>query len=992
MRRSKPLAPFALLALIVFLAFPLRAEEPASAPSAPPAKMTLTIDGKPILPTNGTVAGVWFFADFDGEKQSQLLLLGHENAGPDGKPNYRLAADLAPGEKVELTVPAAAGKEITFDSYPAPRKTAVSASVADGLSKLTLFWTGPADNIVISRPLFPVKSDPTSLSVTLAGFRAGGEPVSLDPQRRVIDVNPIAVSPDMTPYLTDTLIEWDWRMQDGIETPREPRTFRQAIEKRLPQIRAMLADLAENAETDGEETLFASFEEECTVLSGRLDELNADPNTADTYYQDLWRELHRLRRRATLANPKFNTGPLVFAKHVPTVASHQLTQSYGFLTRPGGGIFVLDEPGKSMNVRCLTAGFPNGGFLYPSVSYDGKSILFSFCAAERAPDKWSFPDTWGRQYQHIWRMNADGSDPVQLTDGGFDDFAPRELPDGKIIFSSTRRGGFHRCGMGPCPVFTLAVAGADGSDPHPISVHETHEWTPDVMNDGRVIYTRWDYVDRDAVYYQNLWTTRPDGTDVRIYYGNNTFNPNGVWEPKSIPGSSKIMAIGGPHHGMSAGSVMLLDNSRGVDGPEAVTRLTPEVLYPEGEVPLPYGRQGTDFNRFDEVYSGGWDANRSDRPADRVTDQPEEQRRWPVHVFKAPFPLSETYFIASYSFDTLIGEIGSNIPNQFGIYFCDAFGTRELVYRDPNISSVWAMPLAPRPAQPKYISTLPEPAEPDGSLKPAQFFIQNVYESWPFDIPEKIKSLRIVQVLPKTTPHANSPMVGAANASPGKQVLGTVPVEEDGSAQFVVPARTPFLIQALGEDGQMVQGMRSLIYGQPGETVSCTGCHEDRLAAVPATPAATIASRKTEPQRLIPGPSGSKPLSYPILVQPVLDRLCTDCHGDDDPAGGICLTGTPDGRFSKSYNALIPYVSFTYWGAPDGNSEPLTTPYLFGTRQSKLIKMLEEGHHEAELTDDDRDRLNTWIDGGNALFYGTFKPEDQERQQRGEEIEGPEMQ
>ena len=969
MHPSKPLARFAFLTFVVFLAFPLRAEEPASAPSAPPAKMTLTIDGKPIPPTNGTVAGVWFFADFDGEKQSQLLLLGHENAGPSGKPNYRLYADLVPGEEVAFDFAAAQGIDFRRDGGEG---VTVGLRPEGGRMRLTL------------------RAETAPAFIKLSEFTSAGTPVSLDPERRVIDVNPIPTSPNMTPRLTEQLIEWDWRMQDGIETPRECRTFRQAIAKRLPQCEAMLADQAENAETDEEAAQFEKFEKECAGIAARYNALGAAP-VGTTDDETLWRDLHRLHRKATLANPKFNTGPLVFAKHVPTVASHQLTQSYGFLTRPGGGIFVLDEPGKSMDVRSLTAEFPNGGFLYPSVSYDGKSILFSFCAAERAPDKWSFPDTWG-QYQHIWKMDADGQNPVQLTSGWYDDFAPRELPDGKIVFSSTRRGGFHRCGMGPCPVFTLATMNPDGTDVHPISYHETHEWTPDVMNDGRVIYTRWDYVDRDAVYYQNLWTTRPDGTDVRIYYGNNTFNPNGVWEPKSIPGSSKIMAIGGPHHGMSAGSVMLLDNSRGVDGSEAVTRLTPEVLYPEDEVPLPMGRQGTDFNRFDEEITSVWNANRpDDRPADRVTEPSEEQLRWPVHVFKAPFPLSETYFIASYSFDKLIGEIGSNIPNQFGIYFCDAFGGRELIYRDPNISSVWAMPLAPRPAQPKYISTLPEPAEPDGTLKPAQFFIQNVYESWPFEIPEKIKSLRIVQVLPKTTPHANNPMVGAANASPGKQILGTVPVEEDGSAQFVVPSRTPFLIQALNEEGQMVQGMRSLIYGQPGETVSCTGCHEDRLAAVPATPSATIASRKTEPQKLVPGPNGSKPFSYPILVQPVLDRHCVECHGADDPEGGIDLTGVPEGTFTKSYNALITRVSFTYWGAPDGNHEPMTTPYQFGSTKSDLVRLLKEGHHEVELTDDDWERLYTWIDGGNALFYGTFKPEDQARQQRGEQIEGPDM-
>lgn len=965
----RKIRPFLFLFLCVVASTTLSDESAGE----PVFKATLSIDKKPILPTNGTVAGVWFFADFDGEKASQLLLLGHADAGPDGLPNYRLLADLAPGETVTLTVPAARDDKLTCEISPLnAEEVSVSSETVDGAARLTL--------VAGDTPRF----------VILTKFRAGGKPVSLDPERRLIDLSPISVSPNMSQPLADALIEWDWRMWDGIETPTASRTFREAIAKRLPQCAAMIADITENTESDMGAAPFTGFEDECRALTDRYKALNANAQSTNEDYEKLWRELHGLRRRATLANPLFHTGPLLFAKHVPTVASHQLTQSYGCLTRPGGGIFVLDKPGESMDVRSLTSEFRPGGFLYPSVTYDGNSILFSFCPADRAAEGWSYPSTWG-QYQHIWKMDSDGNNPTQLSDGYYDDFAPRELPDGKIVFSSTRRGGFHRCGRGPCPVFTLAVMNADGSEAHPISYHETHEWTPDVMNDGRVIYTRWDYVDRDAVYYQNLWTTRPDGTDVRIYYGNNTFSPNGIWEPKAIPGSNKVMAIGGPHHGMSAGSVMLLDNSYGVDGAEAVTRLTPEVLYPEAETPLPMGRSGSDFNRFDEPTTSSWDANRLDRPADRITEPSEEQIRWPVHVFKSPWPLSETYFIASYSFDKLIGESGSNIPNQFGIYFCDAFGNRELIYRDPNISSVWAMPLAPRPSQPRYISVLPEPLNPDGTPKTAQFFIQNVYESWPFDIPEKIKSLRVVQILPKTTPHANTPKVGQAFASPGKQILGTVPVEEDGSAQFAVPARIPFLLQALGEDGRMVEGMRSLIYAQPGETVSCAGCHEDRIAAVPATPTATIASRQTEPQNLIPAPSGSKPFSYPILLQPVLDRHCVSCHNDEKPNGGISLSGTPENQFTKSYNVMVNYVSYTYWTAPEGNHEPMTIPYRFGTHQSKLIKMLDEGHYDVKLTDEDWERLYTWIDGGNALFYGTFNEEGQKRQQNGEEICGPDL-
>ncbi len=671
-----------------------------------------------------------------------------------------------------------------------------------------------------------------------------------------------------------------------------------------------------------------------------------------------------------LTNPLAATGPLVFIKHVPSLFSHQLTQYTGNCARPGGGLFVLEEPGRSMRCRPLGAGLPTGCYEFADVSYDGRRVLFSFCAVDRvAPNREAHLD----HFFHLYEAEADGSSVRQLTDAQADDFAPRYLPNGKIVFISTRRGGFHRCGQGPCPVHTLAICNADGSDPRPISFHETHEWDPCVLNDGRVIYTRWDYVDRNAVHYQQLWTTRPDGSNVRIYYGNQTLSPVGVWEARPIPGSQRIMATAGAHHAMTAGSIILLDVAHGLDGPAAITRLTPDALFPESESPV--ARLGP----------GAWHA------PEGVTQMPAvlpDAERWPGHCYKSPLPLSEKYALASYSFDRLIGEPDPDPPNMFGLYLIDAFGNKELLYRDLNVSSLWPMPLTPRP-RPPVLSDVAEA----GTTREGAFFLQDVYQSWPPISRGSVKSLRIVQVLPKSTWHANQPTLGLPSISPGKQVLGTVPVETDGSAYFRAPAGIPLAFQALDERGQAVQIMRSVTYLQPGETASCIGCHEHRTAA-PASQSSQALTH--EPSSIRPGPDGSNPLSYPILVQPVLDRRCVSCHNRQQAEGRVILTGEPDGRYTASYNALAPRVPYADWGARPGdfrvfNSEPLTRPGFFGARGSSLAKLLLQGHHDVSLSPDEFERLATWMDV-NVLFYGTFDPADQARQQRGERIAGPKLQ
>jgi len=741
------------------------------------------------------------------------------------------------------------------------------------------------------------------------------------------------------------MIEADWRRQDGIGTRREPATFAQAVDRLLRRGGDLVDDLtAAGACPPETRRRWRALRREWKGLSDTL--------AGERQWENLWRRAHRLRRRIALGNPLAKIGPLLFVKRVPASFSHQLTQYYGRYARPGGGVFVLDAPGESMACRQLAAGaLGEGSYQHPEVSHDGRRVLFAFCElGSKAP---------ARRYYHLYEMTADGEAVRQLTDGPFDDFSPRYLPTGRIVFVSTRRGGFHRCGSPGCPVYTLTTADADGSGIRLLSYHETQEWDPVVLHDGRILYTRWDYVDRHAVFGEHLWTTRPDGTAPAAFYGNLTRNPVGTWEARPVPGSHKVIATAGAHHAMTAGSIVLIDPDKGYDGLAPLERLTPDVPFPESEF-----RVGRWFNP----------SGVRGRPPD-----PPANRRWPGHCYRTPYPLSEKYFLAAYSFDALVGEPSPNPAAMFGLYLVDCFGNKELLYRDPNVSSLWPVPLAPRRRPP----VLPAQCDPPGE-RTGTFVLQNVYASYPPLPAGSVTRLRITQVLPKTTEGRDRPAVGLAGGSPGKQVLGTVPVEADGSAHFAAPAGVPLLFQALDEHGRAVQVMRSATYLQPGETVSCVGCHEPRTET--PRPAARVRALGRPASRVRPGPDGTKPFSYPRLVQPVLDRHCIRCHRGPKAPRGIVLTGRPEGHYTASYNVLARRVP----SSNDTNGESLSRPGRFGARGSGVMTMLLKGHNKLALTGEEVERLATWMDT-NALFYGTFEPADQRRQQQGERIEGPRL-
>ena len=828
-------------------------------------------------------------------------------------------------------------------------------------------WPGNAGATL----LITMRADTDQATIRLSRFEFVTEDQS---EPLCLPVSPLSVQefprpelPAMHRGIERALIEWDWRMQDGIGTEREPRSYDEAIAKTIKCGDALIKHLARaGASMDDTALLWKTVSQERRCL-------RSSPDVSDLDWESLWRKVHRLRREIVLQNPVVDTGPIAFIKCVPANNSIMQQQYIGRFARPAGGVFVLEEPGQSMRCRSLTEGkLPGGAYQHLDVSYDGTRLLFSFCKLARPPRE-ARHGTPGHYYD-IYEIHTDANSLTPLITSAYDDIAPRYLPDGNIVFVSTRRGGYSRCGPDFSPCHTLCLADATGVNQRLISFHEVHEYDPAVMNDGRLIYTRWDYVDREASLYQQLWVTRPDGTNPAIYYGNNTFNPMATFEPRAIPGSNRIMAIAGCHHSIAAGSVVLVDIRKGVDGLAPLERLTPDTLFPETEA-LAYGR---------------WDES-----DDQV---PVQARRWPHHTYKSPLPLSEDIFLASYSFDRLIYiETKPNPANMFGLYLVDRFGNKELLYRDLSVSSLWAMPIRARSRQDR----LPEHSDPTAPAE-GTFYVQNVYEADP-PLPANVKivSLRVIHVFPRTSEFETHPIIGVPVAACGRQVLGTVPVEPDGSAYFRAPAGIALAFQALDELGQSVQFMRSVTYLQPGESASCIGCHENRMTAPPNHPMGLALQRP--PSEIRPGPEGSKPFSYPLLVQPVLDKHCVRCHGSQRTEGDVVLTGAiprseeegEDIPFLVSYLELAPRVKYAQWGAAAGeedfqasNSEPLTQPDFFGSRSSPLIAMLREGHEGVELNDEEFERLITWADN-NVLFYGTFDPEDQARQLRGEHIEGP---
>jgi hypothetical protein len=754
----------------------------------------------------------------------------------------------------------------------------------------------------------------------------------------------VAGDPDEASF--QAMVEEDWTAQErrrGRE-PTDPEAIRAAV------------DAAENLLQDFRTIPGSPDLTEQEAALGSLRQATGDLTSMDEAGRlSLYRDVRSFARSLAFENPLIAGKPIVFMKRrrfICQMLHEYLGYFYDYGDVAGGGVYMLESPGKPA-VRDLVEGrLPRGNYTTLSLTYDARTIYFAF--AERAPEK---PDFYSpaRRCFHVFAMDADGGNLRQLTEGGEDDFDPCPLPDGGIAFMSTRRGGFGRCHnpWEPLPSYTLHRMNAAGGDVHTLSFHETNEWHPSVLHDGRIVYTRWDYVDRSAANFHGLWISNPDGTNPMALFGNYTTSINACFQPRAIPGSGRVIFVAGAHHADVGGSLVIvdpklptLDPQSGKNRIENVEVLTPEVCFPEAP-------------------------------------------GWPKSYFHSPWPLSENYFLVSFSFEPLPGMgPGVERDTETGIYLMDRFGNLDLLYREKGISCMYPIPLAPRPSPAVLTSSL-DPALGDEG----EFVLLDVRRSL-FPLPDSrpIRELRVFQVLPKTPPHvANQPQIGYANAESTRMLLGSVPVEEDGSAYFRVPARKPLYFQAVDARGRGVQTMRSVTYLQPGERRGCVGCHEPRGGSPP--PSRPFAMNRP-PSRIKPGPDGTRPWSYPRLVQPILDRHCVRCHdgGEGEDKSEPVLSGEITGEFSRSYESLRDYVRWYEWGGSSIGGT-VTRPGHCGADESKLTRILDSPlHAEAvAMSDEERRSLTIWLDG-NASFYGTYGKDEQSAQRRGEAVPPPALQ
>ncbi|MDF7826142.1 hypothetical protein P4B35_19075 [Pontiellaceae bacterium B12227] len=705
------------------------------------------------------------------------------------------------------------------------------------------------------------------------------------------------------------------------------------------------------------------------------------PDLTVEQQRDLFREAVQLRRKISFSNPLLDFDSLLFLKHNTKARgdNHMVDQYLGLNQSAGGGVFRLDAPFSndwkiSSLLKTDQLDQKNGSFISLDLDYDADEILFAYTALDwknfQGSEKWegqpwnareAAHKTWNKHYCfqeessfHIFKARADGSDLRQLTHGQWDDFDPVFLPSGRIVFISARAGGTQRCGYRYIPTYTLFGMMPDGSDIQQFSWHDTNEWHPSVNHDGMLVYTRWDYVDRDSDIAHHLWFCYPDGRDPRSMHGNyparRSSRPWMEMSIRAVPGSHKYTAVAAPHHGEAYGSLVLIDQSVPDDrAMSQIKRITPLSAFPESEITPGLSFRDAKGNKHQD-----WN-------------------------YGTPWPLSEDFYLCVYS---------EKNQGNYGIYLVDSFGNRELIYRDPEIACLDPIPFRPRTRPPGIpVQTQQMQADRDPGLDPSTgtISVMNVYEG-EFPIPEgvKIKEMRIINVFPKSTHKITNPRIGYADQSIARGVLGTVPVEEDGSVFFECPTGAGIYFQLLDENGMMVQNMRSDTYLHPGEKLTCIGCHENKYTA-PKISAMPLAMRRP-PSKIKPEAPGSYPLTFPRLVQPVLDKhpeFFASVYPDKN------LSGTEFGKWGWSEAMLT--LSEDAWGKHGGNGalykknkRSYSIPMQEGARVSNLWKKLEAAGAREMLPSEDLRRITLWLDC-NSNFYGAYR--DIEKQAAGEAVE-----
>ena len=697
-------------------------------------------------------------------------------------------------------------------------------------------------------------------------------------------------------------------------------------------------------------------------LSERAQRCADDPDAV----RPLYLEVRRVKRRIVLANPAIDFSRLLLIDGSPP-AGHESghRNTYGDERKGANRILVLDSLSPDADAREVVPG-ARGDVMRMDLSFDAGRLVYSMVPA-------------GGNSFHLYEVTL-GKDGVatgparQLTNSPYHDEDPIYLPDGKIAFCTTRGNTYVRClPYSFCTV--LARCDADGKNIRIISNNNEPDYTPCLLPDGRILYTRWEYTERPLWRLQKLWTMNPDGTGVAHFWGNRSYHPDVVWEARPIPGTNKVMFTGVGHHDVAGGPIGIIDTQIGRDFPDGLYKVTAEVPWTE------VGDPREDNRIYSPIYRGS----------------PQFRR------FASPYPWSEHDFLVSGS--------GSRAPG-FWLYLMDVDGNRELIYAGRG--GVWcALPLRPR---------TPPPAIPDRVAWPSSgqtprdgvLFSANVLESVEGLPPGKAKFLRVIQQDFKTYSMGiksfrhSGPVISALQEDSVKRILGTVPIQPDGSVSFCLPAGRAVYFQLLDEDQRCLQIMRSFTGVMPGEVRGCTGCHESHSRATPMPSARAMAQ---VPVTITPPPWGAEvSISYERFAQPVLDKYCGRCHQGNGEGrkvldltlrGGLPERGITDPKllpFKEPYLTLIGNTAWkSYWplpsnaidpqskpngkgwglagallveavrgGAPLGPREPMTSL----SYTSPLIQLATSGkHNNVKIQGEDLLRLIAWVDV-NCVYRG----------------------
>jgi len=634
-------------------------------------------------------------------------------------------------------------------------------------------------------------------------------------------------------------------------------------------------------------------------------------------------EVKELSRRALLAHPVLTQYPLVYVERRQYRSDHHNTATLfqpgeinagSYDTRgvlkalylPEGVTRTVYDAGAFATIRDL------------EVSPDGEKILFSM--RRNAQDSY-----------HIYEIGLDGHYLLQLTSApGVSDIDPIYLDDGSIVFASTREPKYCMCNRHiMCNLFRMDE---DGANIHQIGRSTLFEGHPSLLADGRILYSRWEYVDRNFGDAQGLWVCNPDGTQHAIYWGNNTSSPGAVLDGRAIPGSDLVLATFSSCHDRPWGALAIIDRKLGVDGRESVLQTWP-----------------ADF--IERINTDAWEDFDSTVSL-RVK-------------YEDPYPLDRHFFLASRT---------TGYQEEMGIVLLDTFGHEIVVHQDaPGCFD-------PMPAMPRQMP-LVRPTARNFEEKTGKFYVQDVYIGTHMKGVERgaVKSLRVVESPEKRTYAGwRDGWFGQGEQAPAmswhafenKRILGTVPVEEDGSAYFEIPANRFVYFQLLDEEGMMIQSMRSGTILQPGEIQGCVGCHENRVedAAPPVSAMPKAVSRLPSPMN---GWYGEPRLfNYLKEVQPVFTKNCAHCHDVGQEAGEkLILAADQSIPFNAAYTDMWRKQAIHAIGA---GPAAIQEAYSWGSHASKVVSQIKSGHNEVELTREEWERVVTWIDL-NAVYYPIYE-------------------